>query len=298
MPTSKKTIRPRAPVLVGLGLVGALGLIAGKARASDAGNCPLPPASATGRLPTLFIIGDSTVKNRTGGLLGWGDPIATEFDPTKIRVENRALGGRSSRTFLTEGLWDRVLAGLKPGDFVLMQFGHNDGGPVDSGRARASLKGTGEETREIENQTTGRREVVHTYGWYLRKYIADARAKGATPIVLSPIPRNIWKDDGTVARASSDYGKWAAEVAKAESTPFIDLNERVARRYEQEGRERVASVYFGADHTHTTPAGARLNATIVVEGIKGLEDCPLRQYLAPASRPDSPPSRPASTPTP
>jgi lysophospholipase L1-like esterase len=296
MPIFRHPISPRTSVLVGVSLVLALGFIGVRARAGDAEDGA--PAPATARRPTLFIIGDSTVKNRTTGLLGWGDPIANLFDPTTIRVENRALGGRSSRTYLTEGLWDRVLAGLKPGDFVLVQFGHNDGGPLDRGRARASLKGTGEETREIENETTGRKETVHTYGWYLRKYITDTRGKGATPIILSPIPRNIWTDDGTVARASNDYGKWAAEVAKAEGVPFIDLNERVASCYEQTGRERVASLYFGTDHTHTTPAGARLNAALVVQGIEGLEDCPLRQYLPPTSKLIEPPSPPASTPTP
>src|SRR3989442_10856467 len=69
------------------------------------------------RLLTLFIIGDSTVKNGTKGQVGWGDPIADDFDKSKIRVVNRALGGRSSRTYLTEGLWDKVLADVQPGDF-------------------------------------------------------------------------------------------------------------------------------------------------------------------------------------
>src|SRR5205807_2260644 len=190
------------------------------------------------RLPTLFIIGDSTVNNSTKGLQGWGTPIAALFDSEKVQVQNKARGGRSSRTYLTEGLWHQVRDLLKPGDFVLMQFGHNDGGPLAEGRARASLKGNGEETQEIENKTTGQQEVVHTYGWYLRKYIADAKAKGAMPIVLSPVPRNIWKDD-QVARASRDYGKWAAEVANAEHAAFLDLNELIAKRYEAMGAEKV-----------------------------------------------------------
>jgi lysophospholipase L1-like esterase len=211
--------------------------------------------------------------------MGWGTPIAAFFDRTKINVENRARGGRSSRTYLTEGLWDQVLAALRPGDFVLMQFGHNDGGSLTEGRARASLKGTGDETQEVENKTTGRKEVVHTYGWYLRKYIADARARGAMPIVLSPVPRNIWKD-GKVVRAANDYGKWAAEAAKAGGAFFIDLNEIVARHYEEAGPEKVQALYFTAtDHTHTTPAGAQLNAASVVEGLRGLKDCPLAAYL-------------------
>ena len=231
------------------------------------------------QLPTLFLIGDSTVNNSTSGQMGWGTPIAALFDRTKINVENRARGGRSSRTYLTEGLWDQVLAAIKPGDFDLMQFGHNDGGSLTEGRARASLKGAGDETQEVVNKNTNQKEVVHTYGWYIRKYIADTKAKGATPIVLSPVPRNIWKD-GKVIRASNDYGKWAAEAAKAESALFIDLNEIVARHYEEVGPEKVQAQFFTAtDHTHTTPAGAQLNAASVIEGLRGLKGKPLTAYL-------------------
>ena len=116
-------------------------------------------------LPTLFIIGDSTVRNSTKGLQGWGDAIDSFFDQTRIKIDNRARGGRSSRTFITEGLWDQVLAELKPGDFVLMQFGHNDGGAInDASRARGSLRGAGDETEEIDNLLTKKHEVVHTYG--------------------------------------------------------------------------------------------------------------------------------------
>lgn len=231
--------------------------------------------------PTLWIIGDSTVRNHTKGQVGWGDPIADLFDHAKINVENRALGGRSSRTFFTEGLWDKVLAGIKPGDFVLMQFGHNDGGSLHDPKGRASIKGIGDQTEVVPDPKTGKTETVHTYGWYLKRYVTDAKSTGATPIVLSPIPRNIWKD-GKVARASNDYGKWAQETAKAEAVPFIDLNEIVATHYEAAGQPKVAADYFGpTDHTHTTAAGAMLNADCVVEGIRELKDCPLREDLLP-----------------
>jgi beta-galactosidase len=251
----------------------------------------ISPAASPGaydpRLPTLFIIGDSTVKNGSGkgdsGLWGWGYPIAAFFDKTKINVQNRALGGRSSRTFQTEGLWDKVLAAMKPGDFVMMQFGHNDGGSLNTGpRPRASLKGNGEETQEVVIETTGKNEVIHTYGWYMRKYIADAKAKGVVPIVLSPIPRNMWTD-GKVNRASKDYGKWATEAAKDGGAFFIDLNEIVAKHYDSEGSDKVAAEYFTEkDHTHTTAAGAKLNAACVIEGLKELKDCPLLKYLSDA----------------
>lgn len=240
---------------------------------------------AEGTPPTLWLIGDSTVNNGSGkgadGLWGWGAPLAAHFDKAKIAVVNRARGGRSSRTFLSEGLWEKVAAELKPGDFVLMQFGHNDGGPLAGPKARASLKGNGEESQEVAIEGGDKKEVVHSYGWYLRKYIADAKAKGATPIVLSPIPRNMWKAD-KVSRASGDYGKWAKEAAEAGGALFIDLNEIVARHYEADGREKVQTEFFTEkDHTHTTAAGAKVNASSVAEGIKALKDCPLAGLLAP-----------------
>src|ERR1700722_14131112 len=81
--------------------------------------------AANPNLPTLYVVGDSTARNNEP-LRGWGSEIGAFFDPAKINVVNRAIGGRSSRTFMTEGRWDKVLAELKPGDFVLVQFGHND----------------------------------------------------------------------------------------------------------------------------------------------------------------------------
>ena len=238
------------------------------------------PAAVTNSRPTLFLIGDSTVNTPTKGQMGWGKPIAAMFDTNRITVLNKARGGRSSRTYYTEDLWEEVRSALKPGDFVLMQFGHNDGGPLSDGRARASLKGNGDQTQDIENKTTGKKETVHTYGWYLRKYITDTKAAGATPIVLSLIPRNIWKE-GRVVRATNDYGKWALEAATQEGTQFIDLNSIVAKHYEEIGEEKVMELYFTpADHTHTTSGGAERNATCVVEGIRQLKDSPLAACLA------------------
>ena len=95
-------------------------------------------------MPTLFVIGDSTANLPTRQ--GWGDPFADYFDPGKITVLNRARGGRSARTFFDEGLRKRVLEELKPGDHVLIQFGHNDGGIQPTGRA--DLPGTGDETKQ------------------------------------------------------------------------------------------------------------------------------------------------------
>jgi rhamnogalacturonan acetylesterase len=229
-------------------------------------------------LPTLFIIGDSTVNNSGEGFQGWGNVIGEMFDRSKINIVNRARGGRSSRTFQTEGLWDQVLSEMKPGDFLMIQFGHNDGGPLDKERARGSLKGTGEEVKEITIEATGKRETVHTFGWYMRKYVTDAKAKGVTSIILSPVPRNVWKN-GKVVRASGDYGLWVKETAASTGAFFVDLNELTAVQYEKEGEEKVAGYFTTKDHTHTSPAGARLNAGSVVEGLKRLKRSPLKKFF-------------------
>ena len=229
--------------------------------------------------PTLLLVGDSTVQTTTAGQLGWGTAIAHDFDPAKIRVVNRALGGRSSRTFQTEGLWDQALQEIKAGDYVVIQFGHNDVGSLNTGRARGSLPGVGDDTQDVVMAATGRTETVRSFGWYLRKFIADARAKGATPILCTLVPRNNWKD-GRVIRSTDDYAAWTRAVAEAAGVPLIDLNDAVARYYERAGEDRVARDYFYADRTHTSPAGAQLTALTVVEGLRGLPGNPLAPYFA------------------
>jgi lysophospholipase L1-like esterase len=243
---------------------------------------PLPTAKNPA-LPTLYLVGDSTVRNGkadgSGGQWGWGEPLVDYFDASKINVVNRAIGGRSSRTYITEGRWDELLTMLKPGDFVVIQFGHNDSGPLDdTSRARGTLPGVGSDVKEIDNPITGKHEVVHTYGWYMEKYVSDALAKGATPIVCSLIPRKIWKD-GKIVRGAASYGGWAQQVAAAKSAAFVDLNEIIARRYDALGETQVEPL-FGDPHTHTSRAGAELNAECVVAGIKALAGNPMGRFLS------------------
>ncbi|WP_227470171.1 rhamnogalacturonan acetylesterase [Massilia sp. YMA4] len=240
------------------------------------------PEPANPALPSLILIGDSTVRNGKddgqdlgpAGQWGWGRPIADYFDPARINVVNRAVGGLSSRTYLTSGHWQRTLAFVKRGDVVIMQFGHNDASPVnDDRRARGTLRGTGEESDTIDNLLTGQRETVHTYGWYLRRFIADIRARGATAIVCSPVPFKRWDADGRTRRARADYGGWAAQVARQELAGFIDLNEAAAAWYDALGRDAVLRLFpqVTPDETvHTNLAGARLNAEVVVAGIRAL----------------------------
>ena len=229
--------------------------------------------------PTLVLIGDSTVRNTNAPQMGWGNVIASHFDTTRLKVRNYAMAGRSTRTFISEGRWDKALAALKPGDFLIMQFGHNEGSAPDTTKAgrRGVLRGTGPESKALV-WPDGHPETVLTYGSYLRKFIREARAKGALPVVCSMIPRNEWKD-GKVIRASNDFGKWAAEVAQQEGVAFINLNEITALKYEKLGADEVKK-FFPGDHTHTNEAGARLNAESVVEGIKANKKLALNKYLA------------------
>ena len=229
---------------------------------------------------TLYLIGDSTVRNGGEGNLqrGWGNFLQEFFDSTRLKVSNQAMAGRSTRTFIKEGRWERVLETLKPGDYVIMQFGHNEGSEPDTTRAgyRGVLRGMGDETKEL-TWPDGSKETVHTYGWYLEKFIQDTKAKGATPIVASMIPRNKFQDR-EVERANQDFGKWARDAARRHGVPFLDLNTIIADQYDTWGPEVVKGL-FEKDHTHTNEAGARINAFSVTQGIKGLENTDLKNYL-------------------
>jgi len=235
--------------------------------------------------PTIYVIGDSTTHN-TLPLMGWGTALPDFFDSTKITIANHAMAGRSTRTFVKEGRWNTVDSLLKPGDYVMMVFGHNEGAKPGitppnadaAGRAigRGVLHGIGEDTVHLI-YPNGSVEIVHSFGWYFRKFIRDTKAKGATPIVLSMIPHNIFRD-GKVPRADKDYGLWSKQVADQEGVIFIDMNNISADKFEKWGPDSVAKI-FAADKTHTTPAGAKANAQSVVDGIKADPKNPLNQYL-------------------
>ena len=248
----------------------------------DAAKAP-PPRPVDPKLPTLFIVGDSTVNNN-GAMRGWGQEIGAFFDPAKINVVNRAIGGRSSRTFQTEGRWDKVAADLKPGDFVLIQFGHNDVGRFDdpAAKGRPSLHGDGEETQNI-TRPDGTTETVHTFGWYMRKYGADTKAKGATAIYCSMVPHKNWTDGKIMRGERATFVPWTAAAAKATGAAYIDLNEMSALAYEKLGPEKVEAL-FADKNTHSTPAGAALNARGVVAGLRALPGAPLDHDLSDQGR--------------
>ena len=228
--------------------------------------------------PTLYLIGDSTVHNNDKVQWGWGSIIGDYFDLSKIIVENKAMAGRSTRTFIKEGRWHKIDSLLMPGDYVMMQFGHNEGSVPDTNKAgyRGVLKGIGDETKEL-TWPNGTKEIVHTYGWYIRKFITDTKQKKAVPIVLSMIPRNEFRE-GKVMRADKDYGKWAQEVAEQEGVIFINLNQITADKYDRFGADSVKK-FFPGDHTHTNKTGATINAQSVVEGIRANPQNTLNRYL-------------------
>lgn len=241
-------------------------------------NMPANP-----KLPSLFLIGDSTVRNGQGrgdgGQWGWGDELAPFFDTNKINVVNRALGGTSSRTFYRDQ-WPRVLELVKPGDFVILQFGHNDNGPAnDQSRARGTIKGVGDDSQEITNMITKKLEVVHSFGWYERQFVTEIRGKGATPMICSLIPRNTWRN-GSAARNKNDYAGWAGQAAQTVNAPFLDINEIIARQYDVLGQEKVKDLFIANAGPHTSLAGAQTNATCVVAALKGLKENPLAKYFS------------------
>jgi rhamnogalacturonan acetylesterase len=230
------------------------------------------------RKPVVYIIGDSTVRNTNRPQCGWGEMISEFLDTTQIKVSNQAMAGRSTRTFIKEKRWEKVINAIQPGDYLIMQFGHNEGSKPDTSKAgyRGVLRGTGNDSVSL-NWGDTLTEVVHSYGWYLRKFVREAKAKGATPVICSMIPRNQWAD-GKVKRADKDFGKWAEEIAKEEGVFFINLNAITADKYDALGPEQVKALFPG-DHTHTNEEGAKINAASVTEGIRSLKALTLNQYL-------------------
>ncbi|MEO5960667.1 MAG: rhamnogalacturonan acetylesterase [Opitutaceae bacterium] len=254
-----------------------------------------PPVPLDEKLPTLWLIGDSTVRNGSAGdgtnmnQWGWGAPLTFFFDLQKVNVVNRALGGTSARSFYNAN-WKNMVDLIKRGDVVMMQFGTNDG---------ANPHGIGEETREMTSRS-GQKEMVHTYGWYLRQIIAETRAKGATPIVCSLIPRKRWDDTGHIRRDSETFAGWAGQVAKAENVGFIDLNELIARRLDALGKEKVDLLYVpnptpekpAGETVHPGWDGAILNAEVVVSGLKALKENPVAAYFSEKAKAIAPATSP------
>ena len=248
----------------------------------------VPPAPANPSLPTLWLIGDSTVRNGTtgdngpAGQWGWGAPITTFFDAKKINVVNRAFGGTSSRSFYNGFFWKDLQPKIKSGDFVIMQFGANDNGGA---KGKGALNGIGDKT-----ETNGD-ETVHTFGWYLNQFVTETRARHATPIICSLTPRKKWNADGKeFIRDNGTHAAWAQQIASSTNTPFVPLYDIIAARYEKIGMEKVDALYVPSpkEKLHTGWEGAVINAECVIAGLKALPEDPLAKYLSPRATPIEP----------
>lgn len=226
-------------------------------------------------LPNIVLLGDSTVRNGRGDgsnrQFGWGDPFESYFDSDKVNVVNRAIGGLGARTFRDTRNYQDVLKMLKPGDVVLIQFGHNDNGPT------GPIRGTGDETEMRPIRGSDQQELTHTFGWYLRQYIEEVQQTGATVVVCSLVPRNIWKD-GKIARSADGHAAWARTIAESSNVGFIDLHEIIAKQYDSLGQDEVNKL-FADVRVHTNWDGAVINAAAVMEGLQSLEKNPVAQYL-------------------
>ncbi len=247
-------------------------------------------SSRNGNNPVLFLVGNSTMRNGTlgngnNGQWGWGFFAHTFFDEKKITVENQALGGTSSRTFYNK-LWPDVRKALKPGDWVIISIGHNDNGPYDSGRARASIPGVGYDSLNVTIKETGVKETVYTYGEYMRRFIRDCRAVGAHPILMSLTPRDAY-DEKTGKIVRKIHTQWLMQVAAEEGVPFIDLNEISGKKLDGYSKWKE-KYFFYQDHIHSSRFGAMMNARSAAEGIAMSDNPalkPLQNTLLPLELP-------------
>lgn len=250
-----------------------------------------------GGKPVVFFTGDSTVKNvdkDDDGMWGWASQAFTVFDESKVTLVNAARAGRSTRSFIREGLWDKVYNSLQPGDFVTIEFGHNDICPMDDQKARGVIKGSSD-TCHVYHLANDTYELVYSFGWYLRKMIDDCREKGATPILVSLTPRNEWPG-GKIERRDGSYGKWYREVVEQTGVEFVDLHnisadfldkkfavkslpaDKEKAKAKMEQLKQKAGKYFKKDHTHTSKIGAQMNAQSFAKGLRANKS-ELAKYL-------------------
>jgi len=213
--------------------------------------------------PTIYGIGDSTMANKPlengNPERGWGQMLS-QFFTDNITVDNRAVNGRSSRSFITENRWDDIYKKLKPGDYVFIQFGHNDQKDKDA-------------TRYTNPHTAYRHNLI--------RFVTEAREKGAIPILFSSIVRRNFNDNGVLIDTHGDYPLETRLVAQEYTVPFIDLQYFTELLEESYGPEKSKELHLHfeagdlaiypkgkADDTHLNEKGATTVAKIVVDELK------------------------------
>jgi len=222
---------------------------------------------------TVYLIGDSTMANKEVKAFpetGWGMPFAYFFDSSVV-VDNRAKNGRSTRTFISENLWQPVANALQPGDFVFIQFGHND-----------------ESKEKVDRYTS-----PEDYKKNLVKFITETKERKAIPVLLTPVARRRFDAAGNVLESHEIYSPLVREVAKQYNVPLIDLDEKSKELLQQFGKEDSKWLFMQLDrnehpnypggrndNTHFNELGARKIAEIVLAEIKNL-DLGLKDHIRP-----------------
>ncbi|KAF4552055.1 Rhamnogalacturonan acetylesterase-like protein [Elsinoe fawcettii] len=212
----------------------------------------------------LLICSDSTTANYAVGnpLQGWGYYINNY---TTLTINNLAKNGRSTRSFINEGLWDALLKATQPGDFVVIEHGHNDDvDPTTDTKDRGTLPGTGDKT-VVVTTSKGTQETVHTFGWYLTKMIDDVKAKKATPIISGMVNRNYWTGD--VLQKDWPFADTAKAVAATNKVEYLDHTAYSVALFQSYGATK-AKTFYPNDNTHTNWPGAELNTKTFVQAIK------------------------------
>lgn len=211
---------------------------------------------------TIFIAGDSTAMERdtsnNNQERGWGQILQNYFNKNFVVIENHAMGGRSSKSFIDEGRWDAILQNMKKGDYAIIQFGHNDG--------------VEDEARHTDPDTT--------FLEYLTKYATDTIEHGGIPILMSPVSRRWWKN-GVLVDGLYEYRYGAEKVAKKLGVHFVDactLTYKVIEDMGEEDSKKLFMISEGKDdNTHYTIYGATVTAKLLAEAIA--EEVPeLAQY--------------------
>ncbi|WP_323845709.1 rhamnogalacturonan acetylesterase [Microbulbifer magnicolonia] len=223
----------------------------------------LAQAQAQAQAQTIFMAGDSTMsikEVKDYPETGWGVPFATFFGDG-VKVDNRARNGRSTRTFIEEGRWQGIEKALRPGDYVIIQFGHND---------------------EVEHKTD-RYTTPGQYKANLSRFIRESRARGARPLLMTPVTRRYFDEEGKV-KHTHPYAALAREVAAAEKVDFIDM-EAISRDYFQSQGDEASALRFMhippdthpnypngvRDDTHFNQLGAREVAQLVLRELRKME---------------------------
>ncbi|KAF4770089.1 hypothetical protein N7455_009341 [Penicillium solitum] len=231
---------------------------------------------------TIYLAGDSTMaKGGTGSsTAGWGEYV-TPY--TSLTVSNQAVAGRSARSYTREGRFDAIEAVVQSGDWVIIEFGHNDGGsltPTDNGRSDCS--GTGSET--CSTTYNGVAETVLTFPAYIENATKAFKDKGANVIISSQTPNNPW-ETGTFTYTPSRFVGYAELAATAAGVAYVDHGAYVADQFQTLGLTAV-DAYFPLDHTHTSPTGASVVAQAFFKAVV-CGDVALKDSLSTTSFPGS-----------